>query len=114
MDFGLSPTSENSVTNASVLVYDSLKLRISDIEDNLSIFQFSFWKVLPSSAPRVLSPLCRELLSFQVSESDFTVVRNLDHRRSGVLVRVFFLFIKDKILRNAVMFRAREFNVDVA
>ena len=115
-DFDLSllgPTTENSLITAN-LVYDSLKLRISDIENNLGIFQFSFWKVLPNNAPRVLSSLCCELLSLQVSENDFTVVRKLDHRRSGVLVRVSSFFIKNNVLRNAVMFRARGFNVDVA
>ena len=106
------PKSVDSVP--SVLKYDSLKLRISEIENALGIYQFAFWKTTAQNSIAIISSLCRDVLEISVTEKDFSVVRQLDHRRSGVLLRVSSFIIKDKVLSNADVFRSRGFHVDVA
>ena len=106
------PKSVDSVP--SVLKYDSLKLRISEIENALGIYQFAFWKTTAQNSIAIISSLCRDVLEISVTEKDFSVVRQLDHRRSGVLLRVSSFIIKDKVLSNADVFRRRGFHVDVA
>ena len=110
----LDPILVNADKKIGDLKRDSVKLRISDIEDTLGIFQIAFWRVSPDNAPRILASLCCDLLSISVVEKDIKVVRQLDCRRCGVLVRIPSLVIKHQILKNAAVFHTFGYFVDVA
>ena len=99
---------------ASAGVRDSLKLRISEIEDQLGNFYLAVWRVSPRRAVREMTLLCQELFVPGPSINDFSVVRELDVRRGGVLLKVSSLNLKRAILENKAFFRLRGLSVDVA
>ena len=92
-DFDLSLFSEVSETPsgdaldsgvpASAGVRDSLKLRISEIEDQLGLLYLAVWRVSPRRAVREVTLLCQELFVPGPSINDFSFVRELDLRRAG-------------------------------
>ena len=93
---------------------DSLKLRISEIEDQLGNFHLAVWRVSPRRAVREVTLLCQELFVPGPSINDFSVVWELDMRRGGVLLRVSSLALKRAILDNKAFFKLRGLSVDVA
>ena len=68
---------------ASAGVRDSLKLLISEIENQLGNFYLAVWRVSPRRAVREVTLLCQELFVPGPSINDFSVVRELDVRRAG-------------------------------
>ena len=68
---------------ASAGVRDSLKLRISEIEDQLGLLYLAVWRVSPRRAVREVTLLCQELFVPGPSINDFSFVRELDLRRAG-------------------------------
>ena len=93
---------------------DSVKLRIYEIEDRLGVHQFAFWRASPSVAVSLLVSLCREELGLQIEEADVTLVRELDCRRCGVLLRVPTVVLKQQILAARDIFKLRGYFVDLA
>lgn len=85
-----------------------------DIENALSIFEFTFWAVAPLKAVDVIIRLSRDFLGLSVNVSDFSVVIKLDRRYKGVLLRVSSLEIKREILKNYSRFVRLGFYVDYA
>ena len=79
---------------ASAGVRDNLKLRISEIEDQLGHFYLAVWRVSPRRAVREVTLLCQELFVPGPSINEFLVVRELGVRRGGVLLRVSSLTLK--------------------
>ena len=77
---------------------DSLQVRISEIEDKLGFFYVSVRGVRPSRAIKSMTLACQELVDFSVSRDFFAVVRVLDSRSPGVLLRVASLELKHRIL----------------
>ena len=84
----------------SASVRDSLKLRVSEIEDHLGLFFLAVWRVSSRRAVRELTLICQELFVPGPTEDDFSVVRELDVRRGGVLLKVSSLRWKRGILNN--------------
>ena len=77
---------------------DSLQVRISEIEDRLGVFYVSVRGVRPSRAIESMTLACQELINSSVSHDSFAVVRVLDSRSPGVLLRVASLELKHRIL----------------
>ena len=103
-----------TVSSRVVLIQDSVKLRISEFEDLLGAHQFEFWRASPSAAIASIVSLCRQELVLRVEETDFTLVREPDHRRYGVLLCVTSVVLKRQILAPKDIFRMRGYFVDIA
>ena len=91
-----------------------MKLLLSEIEDLLGVYQFAFWRVSPSAAIPLIVSLCRNELGLRVKETDFTLVRELDRRRYGVLLRVPTVVLKRQILAAKDLLKLRGYFVDFA
>ena len=98
----------------SASVRDSLKLRVSEIEDHLGLFFLAVWRVSPRRAVKEVTLPCQELFVPGPSVDDFLVVRELDVRRGDVLLKVSSLTLKRGTLNNKAFFRLRGLSVDVA
>ena len=79
----------DSSVPASAGVRDSLKLRVSEIEDQLGLFYLAVWRVSPRRTVREVTLLCQELFVPVPSINDFSVMRELDVRRG--FIKSFFL-----------------------
>ena len=91
-----------------------MKLRLSEIEDLLGVYQLAFWRVSPSAAIPLIVSLCRNELGLRVKETDFTLVRELVRRRYGVLLRVPTVVLKRQILAAKDLLKLRGYFVDFA
>ena len=89
-----------------------MKLRLSEIEDLLGVHQFALWRVSTSAAIALIVSLCRNELGLRVEEADFTLVRELDRRRYGVLLRGPTVVLKRKILAAKNLLKLRVYFVD--
>ena len=107
-------TAPVAVSNGAASCRDSMKLRLSEIEDLLGVYQFAFWRVSPSAAIPLIVSLCRNELGLRVKETDFTLVRELDRRRYGVLLRVPTVVLKRQILAAKDLLKLRGYFVDFA
>ena len=92
---------------ASAGVRESLKVRICEIEDQLGNFYLAVWRVSPRRNVGEVTLLCQELFVPGPSINDFSVVRELDVRRGGVLLWVSSLALKRAILDNKAFFKLR-------
>ena len=77
---------------------DRLQVRISEIEDKLGVLYVSVSGLHPSRAIESMTLACQELVDSSVSRDSFAVVRVLDSRSPGVLLRVGSLELKHRIL----------------
>ena len=77
---------------------DSQQVRISEIEDKLGVFYVSWRALHPSRAIESMTLTCQDLVDSSVSRDSFAVVRVLDSRSPGVLLRVASLELKHRIL----------------
>ena len=77
---------------------DSLQVRISEIKDQLGVFYASVRSVRSSWAIESMTLACQKLLDSLLSRDSFSVVRVLDSRSPGVLLRVASLELKHRIL----------------
>ena len=102
------------VSSCSALCQDSMKLRVSEIEDLLGVHQFAFWRASPSAAIPLIVSLCRNQLGLRVERADFTLVRVLDRQRYGVLLRVPTVVLKRQILAAKDILKLRGYFVDLA
>ena len=106
LDFDLSllqpsaSSSSSSPSDFAVFVprRDSLQVRISEIKDKLGVFYVSVRGVRPSRAIESMKLACQELFDSSVSRESFAVVRVLDSRSPGVLLRVASLELQHRIL----------------
>ena len=126
VDFDLSPlgpvdegqsvaeTAPVAASSGAVLCRDSMKLRLSEIEDLLGVYQFAFWRVSPSAAIPLIVSLYRDALGLQVEKADFTLVRELDCCPYGVLLRVTSVVLKPQMLVARDTFKLRGYFVDFA
>ena len=80
----VAETTSVDVSSCSALCQDSMKLRVSEIEDLLGVHQFAFWRASPSAAIPLIVSLCCNELGLRVDRADFTLVRVLDRRRYRV------------------------------
>ena len=103
-----------AVSIGAVLCWDSMKLRISEIEDLLGAHQFAFWRTSTSVAVPLIVSLCQKELGLQIGEADFILVRELDLRWYGVLPRVTTVVRKRQILAAKNIFKLRGYFVDLA
>ena len=103
-----------AASSGAVLCRVSMKLRVSEIEHLLDVHQLAFWRASPSAAIPLIVSLCREQLGLRVEKSDFTLVRELDRRRYGVLVRVTSVVLERQILAARDTFKLRVYFVDFA
>ena len=87
-----------AASRGAVLCRYSVKLWISEVEDLLGVYQFAFWRASPSVAVPLIVSLCREELGLPIEEADFTLVRELDRRWYGVLLRMTTVVLKQHIL----------------
>ena len=101
-------------SSCSALCRDSMKHRVSEIEDLLGVHQFAFWRASPSAAIPLIVSLCRNELGLRVERADFTLVRVLDRRRYGVLLRVPTAVLKRQILAAKDILKLRGYLVDLA
>ena len=105
-DFDLSllePSSSSSSSSSEAPALfaprrDSLLVRVLEIEDRLGVFNVSVRGVRPRRAIESMSLACQELVYSSVSRDSFAVVRVLDSRSPGVLLRVASLQLKHRIL----------------
>ncbi|XP_051162397.1 uncharacterized protein LOC127282264 [Leptopilina boulardi] len=111
--FSLFSLFEPSPIVASVSQHRLLALRVADLEERLGIFQFAIWKIPFENAATIISNLCTSIIGIECSAQDFTVIRKLDVKRSGVLVRVPSLMMKELIFTFRHMFMLRGYNVDI-
>ena len=107
-------TAPVDVASGAASCRNSMKLRFSEIEDLLGVHQFAFWRVSPSAAIPLIVSLCRNELGLRVKEADFTLVRELDRRRYGVLLRVPTVVLKRQILAAKDLLKLRGYFVDIA
>ena len=56
----VAETTSVDVSSCSALCQDSMKLRVSEIEDLLGVHQFAFWRASPSAA---ISPAIRSFIA---------------------------------------------------
>ena len=103
-----------AASSGAVLCRDSVKLRISKVEDLLGVHQFAFWRASPSVAASLIVSLCRKELGLQIEEANFTIVRELDRPRCGVLLRVTTVVLNRQILAAKNIFKLRRYFVDLA
>ena len=77
---------------------DSLQVRVSEIEDRLGVFSVSVRGVRSSQVVESMTLACQALFDPAISCDSFSVVRVLDSRNPGVLLRVASLELKHRIL----------------
>ena len=77
---------------------DSLQARVSEIEDRLGVFYVSIRGVRSSQVVESMTLACQALFDPSISRDSFSVVRVLDSRNPGVLLRVASLELKHRIL----------------
>ncbi|XP_043469444.1 uncharacterized protein LOC122510651 [Leptopilina heterotoma] len=90
-----------------------LGLRIVDIEESLGIYQFAFWRVPFGTAARTICDLCSSILQIPFDISDFKIIRRLDSKRKGVIVRVPSVELKRTILTLKHIFLYRGYHLDI-
>ena len=110
----VAETAPVDFSSGATLCRDSMKFRVSEIEDLLGVHQFAFWRASPSFAIPLIVSLCRGELGLRVAMADFTLVRELDRRRYGVLLRVPTVVLKRKILTAKDLLKLRGYFVDLA
>ena len=98
----VAETAPVDVSCGAPLCRDSMKLRASEIEDLLGVHQFAFWRASTSAAIPLIVSLC------------FILVRELDRRQFGVLLRVPTVVLKRQILAAKDIFKLRGYFVDLA
>ena len=77
---------------------DSLQARVSEIEDRLGVFYVSVRGVRSSQVVESMTLACQAVFDPAISCDSFSVVRVLDSRNPGVLLRVASLELKHRIL----------------
>ena len=103
-----------AASSGAVLCRDSIKLRVSKIEDLSCVHQFAFFCASPSAAIPLIVSLFPDELGLRVEKADFTLVREVDRRRYGVLLHVTSVILKRKILVEGDTFKLREYFMDFA
>ena len=102
-------SSSSSSENSTLFVRrrDSLQVRVSEIEDRLRVFYVTFRGMRSSQVIESTTLACQALFDPSVSHDSFSVVRVLDSRNPGVLLRVASLELKNRILecKNALKCR---------
>ena len=68
-DESVVETAPVDVTSGATSCRDSVKLRLSEIEDLLGVHRFTFWRVSPSAAIPLMVSLCRNELGLRVKEA---------------------------------------------
>lgn len=104
------------ISHSSVAYVNQQRLlieRIIELEERLNIFQFAFWKVSSDKAINILCNLCGLIFGKTFSKDEFKVVRELDSRRRGVLMRVRSLELKQNILSKETHFKSYGYSVDI-
>ena len=82
---------------------ESLEFRISQIEEEIGIFNLVFWGVHQTDrAAEILSSLCRDLFHWDISERDFLVIHRVKARKIGVLVKLPSLSLKQRLLAKSI------------
>ena len=108
----VAETAPVAASSGAVLCRDSMKLRISEIEDLLGVQQFAFMRASRCAAIPLKVSLYRDELGLRVEKTDFTLVREPDRRRYGVLLRVTTVVLKRQILAGKGTFQLRGYFED--
>ena len=66
----VAKTAPAAACSGAVLCRDSMKLRVSEIEDLLSVHQFVFCRASPSAAIPLIVSLCRDELGLRVEKAN--------------------------------------------
>lgn len=94
--------------------FQLLASRVCDLEEQLGIFNFAIWRMPVKNASRILVNLCKDILNIECCVDNFKVVRELNSKRPGVLVRVPSFEMKKLILEHRQQFLLRGYHVDNA
>lgn len=99
------------LTTPLIVILASL---VCAIKEKLVISNFAICKMPIKDAPNILVALCKDIFDVKYSSDEFQVIRTLDTKRHGVLVRVSSIRTKILILDHRQLFLLRGYHVDSA